>query len=75
MCLLRVRGNATCVVVRNMSVVMHHQTCVRDVGTKGINTNTEHNNYFRVAVVYSPQICEQYVVFLPQILASPNNYL
>ena len=40
---LLVLGNVTCVVVRNMSVVMHHPTCVHAVGIKGINTNTVHN--------------------------------
>ena len=43
MCPLQVHGNATCVVVRNMSVVMHPLTYVRDVVTKGISMNTVHN--------------------------------
>lgn len=39
MCPLLVRGNVTFVVVRNMSVVMHPLTSVRDVVMKGISMN------------------------------------
>ena len=43
MYLLRVRGNATCVVVHSMSVAMHRLICVRDADMKDISTNTVHN--------------------------------
>ena len=43
MCPLQVHGNATCVVVRNMSVVIHPLTYVRDVVTKDISMNIGHN--------------------------------